>query len=67
MHWLHMTGGAALFSSSNMGRFNNDIALQHGRFLGQRGMIPLERLYASKDEIIFTLYSIGGSNTWRRI
>jgi hypothetical protein len=27
MHWLHVTGGAALFSSTNMGRFNNDIAL----------------------------------------
>jgi hypothetical protein len=26
MHSLHVTGGATLFSSSSMGRFNNDIA-----------------------------------------
>jgi hypothetical protein len=32
MHWLHVTGGAALFSSSSMGPFNNDIALWQGRF-----------------------------------
>jgi hypothetical protein len=32
MHWLHMTGGATLFSSSSMGRFNNDIALWQGHF-----------------------------------
>jgi hypothetical protein len=32
MHWLHVAGGAALFSSSSMGRFNNDIALQQSHF-----------------------------------
>jgi hypothetical protein len=32
MHWLHVTGGATLFSSSSMGCFNNDIALRQGRF-----------------------------------
>jgi hypothetical protein len=35
MHWLHVTGGVTLFSSSSMGRFNNDIALRQGRFLCQ--------------------------------
>jgi hypothetical protein len=32
LHWLHVTGGATLFSSSSMGRFNNDIALRQGHF-----------------------------------
>jgi hypothetical protein len=32
MHWLHVTGGATLFSSSSMGHFNNDIALWQGQF-----------------------------------
>jgi hypothetical protein len=32
MHWLHVIGGATLFSSSIMGRFNNDIALWQGHF-----------------------------------
>jgi hypothetical protein len=44
MHWLHVTRGATLFSSSSMRCFNNDIALRQGRFLCQQGMIPLERL-----------------------
>jgi hypothetical protein len=32
MHWLHVIGGATLFNSSSMGRFNNDIALRQGHF-----------------------------------
>jgi hypothetical protein len=33
--WFHVIGGATLFSSSSMGRFNNDIALWPGLSRGR--------------------------------